>query len=394
MKTEIFDFDLPPELIANAPLNPRDAARMLVVGDNNNVIQDKKIRDLLGFLRAGDVMVFNDSKVIPARLLGKRGEVKIEVLLHKKCYSDLTISSLRGAKSFDAIRTEKENWIASPSPFAKASADKSVSNDDLHKQNQWQCFVKPAKRLKIGDIIAFADDFCANVLHKYDDGQVLLAFDYGDEIFWQKLEQYGAMPLPPYIERVRHAEAMDNQTYQTIYARHAGSVAAPTAGLHFTEELLAAIEALGVKRVSVTLHVGGGTFLPVKVADTKDHIMHSEFASISQEAAEAINEARRAGGRVVAVGTTSVRTLESAADEHGELRAFSGETSIFITPSYRFKLVDIMLTNFHLPRSTLFMLVCAFAGTELMQTAYAHAIAQKYRFYSYGDACLLMRAKT
>jgi S-adenosylmethionine:tRNA ribosyltransferase-isomerase len=294
-------------------------------------------------------MVFNDSKVIPARLFGKRGEGKIEVLLHKK-----------------------------------------IVNDYNH-HNCWQCFVKPAKRLKIGDIIVFAEDFLAIVLQKYADGQVLLHFNYVDEIFWQKLEKYVAMPLPPYIERVRHAEAVDNQNYQTIYAKHAGSVAAPTAGLHFTEELLAKIDALGVKRVLVTLHVGGGTFLPVKVEDTENHQMHSEFLTITQTATDTINAAKKAGGRVLAVGTTSVRSLESATDANGILHAYSGETSIFITPSYRFKLVDLMLTNFHLPKSTLFMLVSAFAGLPQMQAAYAYAITQKYRFYSYGDACLLKK---
>jgi len=350
MKTELFDFELPPERIATVPANPRDSSRMLVVAGDE--LYDKQVTDLIGFLRAGDVMVFNDTRVIPARLMGKRDEVKIEVLLHK------------------TLRT---------------------TDYEVRGTNIWQCFVKPAKRLKIGDIIVFADDFSAKVLEKLDDGQVILEFSYPPEIFWKKLEKYGAMPLPPYIERVRAAGAGDNETYQTVYAKSSGSVAAPTAGLHFTDELLKKIDEIGVKRVSVTLHVGGGTFLPVKVEDTKDHIMHSEFAEISAQAAQAINEAKRAGGRVVAVGTTSVRTLESAADDDGIIREFSSETNIFITPSYRFKIVDMMLTNFHLPKSTLFMLVSAFSGLSQMKAAYAHAIRQKYRFYSYGDACLLMK---
>lgn len=342
MKTELFDFELPPERIATVPSNPRDSSRMLVVAGDE--LQDRQVTDLLGFLRYGDVMVFNDTKVIPARLIGKRGEVKIEVLLHKKLQNN---------------------------------------------ENYWKCFVKPAKRLKISDIIIFADDFSAQVLEKLEDGQVVLGFDYPHEIFWKKLEKYGALPLPPYIERVRVAGAGDNETYQTVYAKSSGSVAAPTAGLHFTDELLKKIDEIGVKRVSVTLHVGGGTFLPVKVEDTKDHIMHSEFAEISAQAAQAINAAKLDGGRVIAVGTTSVRTLESAADDDGIIRGFSSETNIFITPSYRFKIVDMMLTNFHLPKSTLFMLVSAFAGMAQMKAAYAHAIREKYRFYSYGDACLL-----
>lgn len=348
MKTDIFDFSLPDELIATQPATPRDSARMLVVDDG---LQDANVKDLLGFLRAGDVMVFNDSKVIPARLWGKRGEVKIEILLHKK-------------------------------------------NDTT--KNTWKCFARPAKRLKIGDAVAFyadfqTDNFQATVLEKYDDGQVLLDFDYEDAIFWKLLDKYGQMPLPPYIEKSRKAASSDTSNYQTIYARHSGSVAAPTAGLHFTDELLAEIDKIGVKRVHVTLHVGGGTFLPVKVDDTTKHIMHSEFASVSKEVANTINAAKQAGGRIIAIGTTSVRTLESATDNNGKLHCFSAETDIFITPSYCFKLVDIMLTNFHLPKSTLFMLVCAFAGTKKMQSAYDHAITEKYRFYSYGDACLLIK---
>ena len=288
-------------------------------------------------------MVFNDTRVLPARLMGKRGEAKIEILLHKQL-----------------------------------------------RDGVWQCFAKPAKKLKTGDEIFFADDFFAIMQERTQDGQVILAFDAMGVTLREKLQRYGAMPLPPYIEKARKAEQGDNETYQTVYARHEGSVAAPTAGLHFTPELLAAIDAAGVKRVHVTLHVGGGTFLPVKVEDTKDHVMHSEWASISAEAAATINAARAAGGRVIAVGTTSLRTLESASNDHG-VQPFEGETNIFITPGYRFKAVDMLMTNFHLPRSTLFMLVSAFSGLDRMQNAYKHAIAARYRFYSYGDGCLLYK---
>jgi S-adenosylmethionine:tRNA ribosyltransferase-isomerase len=341
MKTSLFDFILPEQLIATKPLSQRDAARMLVVGRE---LQDKMVNNLTNFLRVGDVMVFNDTKVIPARMIGFRGSVKIEILLHK----------------------------------------------NLGRGN-WQCFAKPGKRLRVGDIITFAGDFSAHVAEKYDDGQVSLYFSDNDEIFRRKLEIYGSMPLPPYIERSRHADESDNSNYQTVYAKHAGSVAAPTAGLHFTEKLLAAVDAAGVKRVHVTLHVGGGTFLPVKTEDVGKHVMHSESAVVTSEVADIVNSAKQAGGRVIGVGTTSVRTLESACDEQGMLREFAGETDIFITPGYSFKIVDVMLTNFHLPKSTLFMLVSAFCGLEKMQAAYAHAIRENYRFYSYGDACLLFK---
>jgi S-adenosylmethionine:tRNA ribosyltransferase-isomerase len=304
---------------------------------------DAAVSEFPKHLRAGDIVVFNDTRVIPARLLGKRGDAKVEVLLHKKI-SDTV----------------------------------------------WQCFAKPTKRLKIGDSIIFADDFSAEVLEKKDDGQVLLAFEAAG--FYKKLSAYGHMPLPPYIEKKRTADSTDTRNYQTIYAAHDGSVAAPTAGLHFTPALLAAIDAVGASRAHVTLHVGGGTFLPVKTIDTSEHKMHSEWAQISAETADKINAAKARGGRVIAVGTTSLRTLESATDADGIVQPFEGETNIFITPGYRFKCVDMLLTNFHLPRSTLFMLVSAFCGLEKMHAAYAHAIAQNYRFYSYGDACLLSRS--
>ena len=371
MKTSLFDFTLPDNLIATQPASPRDSARMLVVG---NSLSDLCVADLPEFLRAGDVMVFNDTRVIPARLFGKRGEAKIEILLHK----NLTVTP-----SDDGVRTQQQ-----------------VRGD------KWQCFAKPAKKLRVGDNVIFADDFCATVKDKLPSGEVVLQFDYSNAQLHSKLAEHGHMPLPPYIEKQRsvdrpilnpshregqQAEAGDIYDYQTIYAKHEGSVAAPTAGLHFTPELMAAIDAAGVKRVHVTLHVGGGTFLPVKTDDTSEHLMHSEYAIVSEEAASAINTAKEQDGRVICVGTTSLRTLESAADDKGKLHAFAGETNIFITPGYQFKIVDVLMTNFHLPKSTLFMLVSAFCGLERMKNAYDHAIASKYRFYSYGDACLLFR---
>lgn len=300
------------------------------------------MRELPAFLRPGDVLVYNNTRVIPARLFGKRGDAKIEILLHKMLGS-----------------------------------------------NRWSCFAKPAKKLRVGDSVAFAADFSAEVVEKLPSGEVVVAFNDNPEALFAKLDKYGHMPLPPYIQRADTAH--DQQSYQTIYAQHPGSVAAPTAGLHFTHELLSRIDAMGVIRVPVTLNVGGGTFLPVKTEDTKDHVMHSEFAVLSAEAAAIINNAKALGGRVIAVGTTSMRTLESAADEAGLVHPFSQETAIFITPGYRFKVVDMLLTNFHLPKSTLFMLVSAFSGLTRMQSAYAHAITNGYRFYSYGDACLLYR---
>ena len=336
---------------------------MLVLKDG---IEDRIIRELPDFLRPGDVMVFNDTRVIPARLMGKKGEAKIEVLLHKKL----------------ACHPEPQ-----PNDPLQRRGILRFAQDDIIL---WQCFAKPAKKLKISDRIDFAADFHATVIDKLPSGEVVLQFD-DTASFYQKLERYGQMPLPPYIERQRHASAIDTQHYQTLYAKHDGSVAAPTAGLHFTDSLLQRIDQAGVQRVHVTLHVGGGTFLPVKTEDTGDHVMHSEYAEVTQEAANIINNAKAKGGRVIAVGTTSLRTLESATLADGTLQAFSGETAIFITPGYQFKIVDILLTNFHLPRSTLFMLVSAFCGFECIKSAYHHAISEEYRFYSYGDACLLFR---
>ncbi len=320
---------------------PRDAARLLVPGE---AVMDLGVRDLPHLLRAGDVMVFNDTRVLPARLKGHRGTAAVEVTLHEQYGID-----------------------------------------------RWRAFARPAKKLKAGDVIVFADDFSAEVEGKGDGGEVALRFSAAGPDLVAALERYGSLPLPPYIRRAHGADARDREDYQTVFARHEGAVAAPTAGLHFTPELLAAIDARGVRRVHVTLHVGAGTFLPVKVADTRDHKMHAEHGVVSAEAAAAINQARARGGRVVAVGTTSLRLLESAAREDGTVRPFAGSTDIFITPGYRFRVVDLLMTNFHLPRSTLFMLVCAFAGLERMHAAYRHAIASGYRFYSYGDACLLHR---
>jgi S-adenosylmethionine:tRNA ribosyltransferase-isomerase len=340
VKTSLFDFDLPEQLIADRPVSPRDASRMLIVDDS---LRDAMVRDLPKLLKAGDVMVFNDTRVIPARLFGKRGDAKIEILLHKQ---------MGGG---------------------------------------WNCFAKPAKKLQIGDRLDFAKDFSAIVAGKLPDGQVTLVFSVDSTLLKQKLEEYGHMPLPPYIEKKRAADASDRDSYQTVYAKHNGSVAAPTAGLHFSDNLLKAIDTAGVKRVYITLHVGGGTFLPVKVEDTKHHVMHSERVLVTAETAQLINRAKVQGGRVIAVGTTALRALESATDIDGKVGRFDRETNIFITPGYRFRTVDMLLTNFHLPRSTLFMLTCAFCGIERMKDAYQHAIARQYRFYSYGDACLLYK---
>ena len=343
MRVELFDFDLPPERIASAPAVPRDSARMLHVTAQS--LADRVVRDLPSLLSAGDVLVMNDSRVIPARLFADVGGKPVEVLLHQ--------------------------------PIAQHTGE-------------WRAFAKPARKLKEGMELAFAPDFTAVVKGRTEDGQVVIAFPYDTATLFAKLRAHGHMPLPPYIERADAAS--DQADYQTVYAAHDGSVAAPTAGLHFTPELLDAIRARGVTLAYVTLHVGAGTFQPVKVEDTNEHIMHREWIELTQFAAEAINKARAKGGKVIAVGTTSLRILESVAAEDGTLRAFTGETGIFITPGYRFKIVDRLMTNFHLPKSTLFMLVSAFAGLERMQNAYSHAIAAGYRFYSYGDTSLLERA--
>ncbi|MGE4219632.1 MAG: tRNA preQ1(34) S-adenosylmethionine ribosyltransferase-isomerase QueA [Alphaproteobacteria bacterium] len=334
--TAEFDFDLPPERIAQAPARPRDSARLLEVGP---ALHDRIVRDLPDILRPGDVMVFNDTRVIQARLSGRRGEAAVEVTLHLRL-------------------------------------------DDL----RWRVFARPAKRLRPGDRIAFGADFAANVLERHEAGEFTLRFDTDD--LPAALRRYGRMPLPPYIRQGGETES-DRADYQTLYAAHDGAVAAPTAGLHFTPDLFAAIDRRGVTRTMVTLHVGAGTFLPVRTEVARDHRMYPEIGILSAEAARTVNDARAAGGRIVAVGSTATRLLESAAGPDGRVQPFHGTTDLFITPGYRFKAVDLMWTNFHLPRSTLFMMVSAFAGHARMKAAYAHAVAAGYRFYSYGDACLL-----
>ena len=339
MRTADFDFHLPPERIADRPASPRDSARLLQVGRE---LRDWQVRDLPRLLAPGDLLVANDTKVIPARLVGRRGAARIEATLHKREAAD-----------------------------------------------RWRAFVRPAKRLKPGDRIEFAEGFAAEVLAKGEAGEVTLGFTLGGPTLMAALERHGAVPLPPYIPRPAGPTEADKQDYQTLFARVEGAVAAPTAGLHFTPALLDALEARGIAVRQVTLHVGAGTFLPVKSETVEEHRMHAEYGEIGAETAAAVNATKAAGGRVVAVGTTSLRLLESAAAEDGTLAPFAGDTALFITPGYRFKLIDRLLTNFHLPRSTLFMLVAAFAGLERMKQAYAHAIAAGYRFYSYGDACLI-----
>ena len=340
MRVDLFDFDLPERLIADRPASPRDSARLLHVQADHVV--DGLVPALPGLLRRGDVMVFNDTRVIPARLNGRRGEVAVEILLHKQ-------------RTLDT----------------------------------WEGLSRPAKRVKPGQIVEFSNELSAEVLAK-DGGTVTYRFNRAGADLAAAIAAQGHIPLPPYMRRAD--DARDRVDYQTIYAARDGAVAAPTAGLHFTPELLAKLDAAGIKRAHVTLHVGAGTFLPVNVDDTSDHLMHAEWGEIAPETAAAINAARKEGGRIIAVGTTPLRLLESAADETGTVQPFTGDTSIFITPGYRFKTADMLMTNFHLPRSTLFMLVCAFAGYDRMRAAYAHAIADGYRFYSYGDASLLERA--
>jgi S-adenosylmethionine:tRNA ribosyltransferase-isomerase len=346
VRVDAFDFDLPRSLIADHPVAPRDAARLLVVAPGQ--IGDRAITDLPGLLRRGDIAVFNDTRVIPARLIGHRGLARVEITLHRRTAADVFLA-----------------------------------------------FVKGARKLRPGDRVALTappdPEFSAEIIAKNSAGDVTLRFDRQGAALDAALHRHGTMPLPPYIKRAT-AEARDSSDYQTIYAAKEGAVAAPTAGLHFTEGLLNSLDVAGIERVMVTLHVGAGTFLPVKVADTNDHRMHSETGIIEAAVAARINAARSRGGRVVAIGTTSLRLLETAANSAGEVQPFSGDTDIFITPGYRFKAVDILLTNFHLPRSTLFMLVAAFAGLERMRDAYEHAKAARYRFFSYGDACLLDRA--
>ena len=339
MRVDLFDFDLPTDRIALRPAEPRDSARLLVVGEE---LADHKVGELPALLRAGDMLVFNDTRVIPAQLEGRRGEASIGATLHKR----------------EGVR-------------------------------EWRAFLRNAKRVRVGDVVDFGNGVHATALDKRDDGSALLCF-HGDEPVELLLERAGTMPLPPYIASRRPTDERDHSDYQTMFAREAGAVAAPTAALHFTPELMASLARAGIDHVTLTLHVGAGTFLPVKAEDTEHHVMHSEWGRIDVATADRLNKVRAAGGRVIPVGTTSLRLLESAAGEDGLVRPFEGDTAIFITPGYRFRAVDGLVTNFHLPRSTLFMLVSALMGRERMIEAYAHAIERGYRFYSYGDASLLL----
>lgn len=336
-----FDFDLPEDRIAQAPACPRDHAKLLHVAAEG--LHDRHVFDLPGLLRPGDVMVFNDTKVIPARLYGRRGDLKVEILLDR--------------------------------PEDDAGA--------------WRAFAHPRRKLKDGQRIVFAEGFSCVVEGRYPEGTVTIRFDCSPAELDKLLRLHGHMPLPPYIKR--GDETGDEASYQTVYARHEGAVAAPTAGLHFTPDLLQKIESGGVELLHVTLHVGAGTFAPVRSENIADHIMHAERGIVSAETAARLNAAKAEGRRIVAVGTTSLRLLESAAREDGTVWPFAGQTSIFMTPGYRFRTADLLMTNFHLPKTTLFMLVSAFSGLERMKAAYAHAAANGYRFYSYGDACLLER---
>jgi len=362
MRTDEFDFTLPEDRIALRPAVPRDAARLLVVRPAVAAeLEDRAVGDLPALLRSGDALVVNDTKVIPASLHGRR------------------IGRAVGGGGEPAIA---------------ATLTRRLDG------SRWQALVRPAKRLVPGDVVRFGsegrvcflDQLDATVEAKGEGGEVTFAFAFHGPALDAALEERGDMPLPPYIGSRRAVDERDRTDYQTMFAREEGSVAAPTAGLHFTEKLVQALQARGVALYRVTLHVGPGTFLPVKAADTADHKMHAEWGTVSAETAAALNAVRKNAGRIVAVGSTALRLLESAAAADGTLAPFSGDTALFITPGYRFKAVDAMLTNFHLPRSTLFMLVCAFSGLEVMRRAYAHAIAAGYRFYSYGDACLLFRA--
>ena len=340
MRVDLFDFDLPQERIALRPARPRDSARLLVVRGSD--ISDRQVLDLPRLLQGGDVLVFNDTKVIPAQLEGTRGDARIGATLHKR-----------------------------------------------EGPREWRAFLRNARRARIGDSIDFGAGVHASVVEKAEDGSALLNF-HGDEPVELLLERAGRMPLPPYIASKRPADAEDRADYQTIFARDEGAVAAPTAALHFTPRLLDALDEHGIRREMLTLHVGAGTFLPVKAEDTCGHKMHAEWGRIDVATAERLNAARASGGRLIAVGTTSLRLLESATGEDGMIHPFEGDTAIFITPGYHFKAIDGLITNFHLPRSTLFMLVGALMGLDVMKSAYAHAVQAGYRFYSYGDASLLL----
>ncbi|WP_294121642.1 tRNA preQ1(34) S-adenosylmethionine ribosyltransferase-isomerase QueA [Sphingomonas sp.] len=340
MRVDLFDFDLPNDRIALRPARPRDAAKMLLV--ERDALSDRGVLDLSDILRPGDVLVFNDTRVIPAQLEGRRGEARVGATLHKRA--------------------------------------------DLRS---WWAFVRNAKRVRDGDVIEFSSGVKASAVERDPEGAILLHF-HGDEPVELLLERAGEMPLPPYIAGKRPTDDADRDDYQTMFARESGAVAAPTAALHFTDRLIAALDERGVQREMLTLHVGAGTFLPVKADDTSAHRMHSEWGRIDQATADRLNAAKARGGRLIAVGTTSLRLVESAAGDDGKVHPFEGDTAIFITPGYRFKAVDGLMTNFHLPRSTLFMLVSALMRLETMKRAYAHAIEHGYRFYSYGDSSLLL----
>lgn len=344
MRVDQFDFDLPAERIALRPARPRDSARLLAV--RGREVSDRQMLDLPELLEPGDTLVFNDTKVIPAQLEGRRGEASIGATLHKR-----------------------------------------------EGPREWWAFLRNAKRARAGDTIDFGERVTASVVGKSDDGSALLHF-HGEEPVELLLERAGRMPLPPYIALRREVDERDRQDYQTMFAREEGAVASPTAALHFTERLLEALDARGISRETLTLHVGAGTFLPVRSEKIEDHKMHAEWGRIDAETADRLNAVRASGGRLIAVGTTSLRLLESAAGEDGAIRPFEGDTAIFITPGYRFKAIDGLVTNFHLPRSTLFMLVSALMGLDVMKSAYAHAVREGYRFYSYGDASLLLPSKS
>jgi len=352
MRVDLFDFELPEDLIALRPARPRDSARLLHV-PADGAFEDRVVRDAPALFRRGDLLVFNDTRVIPAAL--------------------------------KAVRPSRDPQ----GPLVRVS----LNLIERLAPDAWRALAKPGKRLKLGDGLFFDDGLFAKIEAKTDEGELTLRFDRAGAALDEAIAKIGVPPLPPYIAGKRSPDQEDREDYQTIYAAKDGAVAAPTAGLHFTDDLLARLDGMGAERAHVTLHVGAGTFLPVKADDTASHVMHSEWREISAPTAEAINRAKAEGRRVIAVGTTALRSLESAADENGLVRAESGGTDIFITPGYRFRVVDGLWTNFHLPRSTLFMLVSAFAGLERMQAVYAHAIAQRYRFYSYGDASLLWRAE-
>lgn len=340
MKTDIFTFDLPEDCIANEPATPRESAQLLHIFPDH--LEDKHISDLIDLIHKDDILVFNDTKVIPARIYGTRGQAHIECTLFKQI--------------------------------------------DL---SQWDCLIKNARRLKINDLIIFSNELTALVLDKNPEGPVRLQFNQKGAALMATLAKIGIMPLPPYIKRPTGGIETDKKNYQTVFAKYEGAVAAPTAGLHWTETLLKKLKEKGVQMEFLTLHVGGGTFLPVKVDDTDKHKMHAEFGIITPQTAHRLNAAKQQGKKIIAVGTTSLRLLESATDSFGVLHPFEGETDIFITPGYHFKFIDKMFTNFHLSGSTLFMLVCAFAGIDRMKSAYQHAIRKNYRFFSYGDACLI-----